>query len=494
MNCVFSWIGFPQALIVVCVVMILACLSVVGLGLRREFKKTKVLCTVGPVSASVRILAGMHRAGMNGVRINTAFGGQSQYDAIIRSVRKVGDVPILLDLKGPEVRLRAKKQFVVRKGDLVSVGVDADLSFSWDIYSGLDVGDPVLFDDGRVQTKVTKAGEMQVQLRAQNDGILEDGKGANFPGKDFSSPTLSERDVELIEFAREREVEFVGLSFARTPDDVNQLRQRIGKSEACIVAKIENAQGVKNFKGILEAADGIMIARGDLGIELPQESVPLLQKRMIASCNQDGKMVITATEMLESMLENPMPTRAEVSDVANAILDGTDVVMLSGETAVGKHPVEAVATMAKIAERMEPTVSTKVTEEKFRNISSVISWSVNAIAKAMSLDKVVTITRTGYTARMIARFRLKQPIIAVTASAVVRNQLELSYGVQPYRIELEGDRILTVSRALLSKGVLENDDVVLFTAALRTFEKHASNIIEIHTLRELRDFWKTQKS
>jgi pyruvate kinase len=436
----------------------------------------------------------MYRAGMNGVRINTAFGDESQYDAIVRNVRRVGEVPVLLDLKGPEVRLRAKRKLAVRKGDFVSLGADADLSFSWDVYGGLDVGDLVFFDDGRVQTKVARAGERQVQLRALNDGVFENGKGANFPGKDFSSPTLSERDVELIEFARERDVEFVGLSFARTVEDIGQIRQRIGKSEAGIVAKIENAQGVKNFKGILGAADGIMIARGDLGIELPQESVPLLQKQMIASCNQDGKMVITATEMLESMRDNPMPTRAEVSDVANAILDGTDVVMLSGETAVGKYPVESVATMAKIAERMEPTVSTKVAEEEFRNVSSVISWSVNAIAKAMALDKVVTITRTGYTARMIARFRLKQPIIAVTSSAVVRNQLELSYGVQPFRIELEGDRILTVSRALLSKGVLENDDVVLFTAALRTFEKHASNIIEIHTLRELRDFWKTQKA
>ena len=205
-------------------------------------------------------------------------------------------------------------------------------------------------------------------------------------------------------------------------------------------------------------------------------------------------MVITATEMLESMRENSMPTRAEVSDVANAILDGTDVVMLSGETAVGKYPVETVATMTKIAEKMEPAIVSRVTEEEFRNISSVISWSVNAIAKAMPLDKVVTITRTGYTAHMIARFRLKQPVIAATKSPMVRNQLELSYGVQPFQIEYEGDRILAVSRALLSKGVVRNEDVVLFTAAFRTSQKHASNIIEIHTLSELRDFWETQRT
>jgi pyruvate kinase len=349
----------------------------------------------------------------------------------------------------------------------------------------------VLFDDGRVQSKVTKAGEMQIQLEVLNEGLLEDGKGVNFPGKTFPSPLLSEKDLKLIEFARERRVEFLSLSFVRTADDINQLRQKVGKSDASIIAKIENARGVKNFQGILNAADGIMIARGDMGIELPQERVPLLQKQMIVSCNQEGKMVITATEMLESMRENPLPTRAEVSDVANAVLDGTDVVMLSAETAVGAYPVEAVATVTRIAQRTEPNIVSRVTEEKFRNVSSVVSWSVNAIAKAMSLDKVVTITRTGYTARMIARFRLKQPVIAVTASPVVRNQLELSYGVQPFQIELEGDKILAVSRALLSKGIVRSEDVVLFTAAFRTFQKHASNVIEIHTLRELRDFWET---
>jgi pyruvate kinase len=436
----------------------------------------------------------MYEAGMNGVRINTAFGDQTQYEEIVLNVRRIGEVPILLDLKGPEVRLRARKKLAVKMGDRIVLGTGADLCFSWDIYGGLEVGDRVLFDDGRVQAKVTVAEEMQVQLQALNQGILEDGKGVNFPGKTFQSPSLSEKDLKLIELAGELGVEFLSLSFVRNTEDIKQLRKRMGKNEASIVAKIENAQGVKNFQSILCAVDGIMIARGDLGIELPQESVPLLQKQIIASCNQEGKMVITATEMLESMRENSMPTRAEVSDVANAILDGTDVVMLSGETAVGKYPVETVATMTKIAEKMEPAIVSRVTEEEFRNISSVISWSVNAIAKAMPLDKVVTITRTGYTAHMIARFRLKQPVIAATKSPMVRNQLELSYGVQPFQIEYEGDRILAVSRALLSKGVVRNEDVVLFTAAFRTSQKHASNIIEIHTLSELRDFWETQRT
>ena len=220
----------------------------------------------------------------------------------------------------------------------------------------------------------------------------------------------------------------------------------------------------------------------------------MLQKEMIAACNQQGKMVITATEMLESMCENPLPTRAEVSDVANAILDGTDVLMLSGETAVGRYPVEAVAMMTKIAEQTEPVVVSKVVEEEYRNISSVISKSVSDISRTMPLNKVVTITRTGYTARMITRFRLRQPIIAVTAEPTVRNQLELVYGVQPYLIDYlkEEDRILSVGRTLLDKGAVDDEDTVVFTAAFRTHQKHASNLIEVHTLQELRDFWKEE--
>jgi len=208
---------------------------------------------------------------MNGIRINTAFGDETQYGEIIANVHRIGKVPTLLDLKGPEVRLKAKEKTAVKTGDNIIFGNDADLSFSWDIYRELEVGDHVLFDDGKIQAEVMKANESEIQLQALSEGVLENGKGVNFPGKTFTNPTLSTKDLKLVELAQAYGVEFIGLSFVRTSEDINQVRQRIGKSEASIIAKIENAQGVKNFKEILDAADGIMIARGDLGIELPPE-------------------------------------------------------------------------------------------------------------------------------------------------------------------------------------------------------------------------------
>jgi pyruvate kinase len=302
-------------------------------------------------------------------------------------------------------------------------------------------------------------------------------------------PTLTERDLKLLDFAKEEEVEFIALSFTRNDQDIMNVKRAIGDSPIGLMAKIENGEGVDNFDHILSEADGIMVARGDLGIEVEPEKVPLIQKRMIAACNQVGKTVITATEMLESMIENFRPTRAEVSDVANAILDGTDVVMLSGETAIGKHPVEAVSTMSKIAEQTEKAVVSRIVDEKFRNVSSAISWSVRNISTSMPLNKIVTITRTGYTAKAIARFKLKQPIIAVTKDPRVRRSLELVYGVHPVCLEYNSseDRILAVAQSLLVEKMVNETDIVLFTAAFRTTQPHSSNLIEIHTIRELKE-------
>jgi len=432
----------------------------------------------------------MHEAGMNGARINTAFGDIPQYREVIARARRLGDVPILLDLKGPELRVRASKTLSLKEGDSLTVGEGEHVSFNHPVYGQLRIGERVLFDDAKIETEVLESENDSLTLHVKVGGILEDGKGVNCPGRHFDVPTLSQRDLELIRFAKEQEVEFVALSFTRNVDDVRNLRGEIGDEGISVVAKIEDEQGVEDFDRILAETDGIMVARGDLGIEVEQERVPLLQKRMIAACNQAGKTVITATEMLESMRENPRPTRAEVSDVANAILDGTDAVMLSGETAVGKYPVDAVAIMARIACQTEEAVVCKVVEEEYRNISSTISRSVNEIARSMPLDKVVTITRTGYTARAIARFRLKQPIIAVTRSPSVKRRLELVYGVYPLLLEYgdDEDRILSAAQVLLSRKMVREEDVVLFTAAFRTSQRHASNLIEIHTIKELIDF------
>lgn len=450
-------------------------------------KKTKILCTIGPASLSEQTLRLMYEAGMNGVRINTAFGDLPQYREVITKVRRVGDIPVLLDVKGPELRVRTPRALGLREGSILAVGEGEDVAFNHPVYDQLRIGDRVLFDDGKIVTEVSESGKEYVNLRVKFGRLLEDGKGVNCPGRRLDVPTLSQKDLRLIEFAREQGVEFIGLSFTRSDDDIRNLKSAIGDCGISVVAKIENEQGVEGFDRILSEADGIMIARGDLGIEVEQERVPLLQKRMIAACNQVGKTVITATEMLESMTMNPNPTRAEVSDMANAILDGTDVVMLSGETAIGKYPVEAVTMTAKIARQVEEAVLNRVVEEEYRNISSTISRSVNEISRSMPLDKVVTITRTGYTARAIARFKLKQPIVAVTRDPSVKRRLELVYGVYPVHLEYgdEEDRILSAAHALLSRNMVNEEDVVLFTAAFRTPQRHASNLIEIHTIKEL---------
>ena len=327
-------------------------------------------------------------------------------------------------------------------------------------------------------------------MSVMNDGEIDDGKGVNIPNKRLSVPSLSKKDLEVIKFAEEYDVEYIALSFTRNVQDVNNLKTEASGFHGGIIAKIENLEGVRNFEDILGVVEGVMIARGDLGVEIELEKVPLVQKSMIKLCNQIGKTVVTATEMLESMVDQPTPTRAEVSDVANAILDGTDAVMLSGETSIGKYPVEAVSMMTRIARETESAVKSRVEEARFINVSDAISKAVQRICQNMPVDKVVTLTRSGYTAKMIARFRLKQPIIAVTPEKRVKKQLELVFGVYPVHIDYrdEKDQILAVANRLRLMHLIEDEDTILFTAAFRTAMKHASNMIEIHKIREFIDF------
>ena len=432
----------------------------------------------------------MYQLGMNGVRINTAYGGISQYESVIETVRAVAEIPIILDLKGPEVRLCASEPRVISPNDVFEVGFKAgDVCFSHDFYDEMVVGDIVLIDNGKLKTKVVGKGNRRLSLQALTGGMIEDGKGVNVPNKHLPLSTLSEKDVELIEFAKKYGVEYIALSYTRCAADVEEVS--VGKGfRGGIIAKIENGEGVKNVAEILEAANGIMVARGDLGIEIEPEKVPLIQKSLIKQCNQRGKLVITATEMLESMISQPMPTRAEVSDVANAILDGSDAVMLSGETAVGKYPVEAVDMMARIAHETEPAVKSRVEATHFINISDTVSKAIQEICQSMPLSKVVALTRTGYTARMISRFKLVQPIFAVTPDLGVKRQLELVFGVKPIFIDYLGERdmIVAVARRLCELGLLDSKETVLFTAGKRTNVKHASNTIEIHKIDELLRF------
>jgi pyruvate kinase len=373
---------------------------------------------------------------------------------------------------------------------------DQETSFNWDFHDKMTVGDFVLIDNGKIRTEVVEKTNEVLRLKVISGGEIADGKGVNVLNKNLSVPTLSSKDREIIRFAEKFDIDYIALSFTRNAQDVGNLRSEARDYEGAVIAKIENREGIDAFEQILEVSDGIMVARGDMGVEIEPEKVSLVQKSMIRSCNQKGKIVITATEMLESMIQQPLPTRAEVSDVANAILDGTDATMLSGETAVGKYPVESVAMMSRIGAEAEKAAQNRVEEEGFINISDAVSKAIRRLCRTMPIDKVVTLTRSGYTARMIARFKLSQLIIAVTQDDRAKRQLELVFGVHPVRIDYQEqkDHVRHVANSLLSMNLINDEDIVLFTAASRTQAKHASNLIEIHKIEELRSQPDTQCS
>jgi pyruvate kinase len=451
-------------------------------------KKTKIIATIGPASCTKEIVKKMVTAGMNGARINTAYGNIAQYRTIIETVRQVAEVPIIIDLKGPEIRLKTLQKKLLHKNDILEVGFgNEETSFNHNFYDTIAVGDVLLIDNGKIRTIVTEKNDEKLWLLVIVGGAIEDGKGVNLPNKRLAVSSLTDYDLEIIDFAKKLDVEYIALSFTRNVCDVENLS---GVYRGGIIAKIENFEGVQNVNAILDVAHGVMVARGDLGVEIKPEKVPLVQKSIINCCNQRGKLVVTATEMLESMVHQLQPTRAEVSDVANAILDGSDAVMLSGETAIGNYPVEAVEMMGRIANETEMAVKSKVEDTPFINISDTVSQAIYRICQNMPLDKVVTITKTGYTARMIARFRISQPIIAVTPNINVKKQLELTFGVQPVYINYlsEKDTLSFVANNLYSSRLLSDKDTVLFTAGARTIMRHASNSIEIHKIEELRKF------
>ena len=453
-------------------------------------KKTKIICTLGPASFSKQVIEKMFQAGMNGARINTAYGNLAQYQSVIETVREVADIPVIIDIKGPEIRIKASQRKVISKGDILEVGFNGEeVSFNHDFYDEMRVDDEVCIDNGKIRTRVVELKDRKLRLLTLDSGVIDDGKGVNIPNKHLSVPTFPEKDLEIIRFAKKHDVEYVALSFTRNAEDVKNLSQT-NNFGGGIIAKIENSEGVQNVKEILEAASGLMVARGDLAVEIEPEKVPLVQKSLIKLCNQKGKLVVTATEMLESMINQPSPTRAEVSDVANAILDGSDAIMLSGETAAGQYPVEAVEMMTRIANETEKAVKSNVEDTTFINISDTVSRAIQRICQSMPIHTVVPLTHSGYTARMIARFKIEQSIIAVTRDIKVKKQLELIFGVYPVLINYreEKDRLLTVANQLHKMHLVDDEDTVLFTEGVRTTMEHASNSIEIHKIKELREF------
>jgi pyruvate kinase len=430
----------------------------------------------------------MFHKGMDGARINTAYGTLEEYSRIVENIRKTAEIPIIADVKGPEIRLLASRRRAVKKGETLEAGFgNEEIRFNHDFYDKMALGDKVFIDNGKIEARVVGKSNNLLRLSLMSDGEIDDGKGVNVPNKRLETPTLSNWDLEVVKLARRHDLEYLALSFTRNAHDIERLKSQAGA--AAVIAKIENSEGLENFEEILEAAHCIMVARGDLGVEIEPERVPLVQKSIVARCNQEGKPVIIATEMLESMIQTPRPTRAEVNDVANAILDGTDAMMLSGETSIGKYPAESVSMMTRIAAKTEASVKNHIENGKFVNISDTISKSIQRICSDMPIGRVVTLTRSGYTARMIARFKVRPHIIAVTPEKRIKKQLELVFGVHPVQLDFrrERDRILFVAQRLFDMNLIEPKDTVLFTAAVRTSKEHASNLIEIHSLEELLD-------
>ena len=474
-------------------------------------KKTKIVCTVGPACESESILKKMVSAGMNVARLNFSHGNYAEHEARINTIKHVREesgqpVAILLDTGGPEIRTGVfeKDEIILAEGQeytLTSRDIIGDDTISSVTYNGLarDVkpGDTILIDDGLVALQVLDVKDSEdIYCKVLNSGTIKTHKGINIPGVHINMPPLTVKDRADIKFGIESGIDFIAASFVRSPEDVQAIRQILKENDAehiQIISKIENGEGVDNIEGIIDVSDGIMIARGDLGVEIPTEELPLLQKRIIRKCNKVGKKVITATQMLDSMMRNPRPTRAEVTDVANAILDGTDAIMLSGETAAGKYPVESVLTMSQIAVRTEDSMDAadyfkNIAENKNEKESAVtdaISRATCSMAMSLDAAAILTGTTSGYTAKMVSKFKPKQAIVATTTDPVVQRRLCLTWGVYSILLDSVGstDELIdkTVTKAKEHNQISEGD-LVIITAGIPVGVGGTTNLIKAHVV------------
>lgn len=473
-------------------------------------RKTKIVGTIGPASESVELLKQLFKEGLNVARLNFSHGNHEEHGQRIQNIRQAMEetgknVAILLDTKGPEIRTGVLKQEPVDlvEGDLLIITteqIEGDASKISVTYEGLiddiHIGSKILIDDGLIELVVEKLEGNEVITRILNGGQLKSRKGVNVPGVSINLPGITEKDASDILFGLEQEVDFIAASFVRKSSDILEIRKILedhNKADVQIIAKIENQEGVDNIDEILEVADGIMVARGDLGVEVPAEDVPLIQKMLIKKCNNLAKPVITATQMLDSMQRNPRPTRAEVGDVANAIFDGTDAVMLSGETAAGKYPLESVVTMAKIAERTESALQYREmlhrrSNERQETITDAISQAVCNAAFDLQASAVLTPTESGYTARMVSQYRPRAPIVAVTTSTRVMRKLALVWGVFPIlgSSAESTDEMLEISiDASIQSGIVKHGDLVVITAGVPVRESGTTNMMKIHVVGDI---------
>lgn len=475
-------------------------------------RKTKIVCTIGPASESIERLVQLIEAGMNVARLNFSHGNHEEHAARIRNIREATEktgkqVAILLDTKGPEIRTNNMENDSIElvAGNDVTIsmreilGTPEKFSITYDgLLYDVNPGSRILLDDGLIGLEVLSIDETQKEIHTKilNSGTLKNKKGVNVPGVSVKLPGITEKDEKDILFGIEQGVDFIAASFVRRASDVLEVRELLQKNGADyiqIIPKIENQEGVDRLDEILEVADGLMVARGDLGVEIPAEEVPLVQKDMIKKCNNAGKPVITATQMLDSMQRNPRPTRAEASDVANAIFDGTDAIMLSGETAAGTYPVEAVQTMHNIASRTETALNyrdilSRNSKVDRHNVTDAIGESVAHTALNLNAGAIITPTESGHTARMISKYRPKAPIIAVTSNEHVSRGLSLVWGVYPQmgpKAETTDDMLQTAIDQSLQSGIVSHGDLVVITAGVPVGEIGTTNLMKIHVLGEV---------
>ena len=471
-------------------------------------RKTKIVCTLGPSTDDEKVLEQLMKAGMNVARCNFSHGSHEEHKERMDKVKKIREkcdrpVALLLDTKGPEIRTGNFKdgKVKVKTGQTFTLVADNNI---WgteektgitfpDLYKDITPGAVIMIDDGLIEMEVTKIEGTDIICDVKNDGVISNHKGVNVPDVHISMPYMSEQDKSDILFGIKEDVDYIAASFTRTADDVKELRKFLddnGGKDINIIAKIENSEGIINVDGIIEEADAVMVARGDMGVELPEEEVPIIQKMIIKKVYEAGKQVIIATQMLESMINNPRPTRAETADVANAIYDGTSAIMLSGETAAGKFPVEAVATMARIAERTEMDVNYK--QRFFDNHNNHRSDITEAVCHAtcmtaydLDAKSILTVTKSGRSAKMISKYRPDCMIIAGSTEEKVVRQLNMSWGVSPVLIK-EKKHVLELFdyavEVAKEKGLVETDDIVVITSGVPLGKSGTTNMIKVHTV------------
>jgi pyruvate kinase len=469
-------------------------------------RRTKIVATVGPATLEPEILRQLITAGATTLRINFSHGTQQDHQKAIRLIRQTAfeldqPVGILQDLQGPKIRLGkyAAGKIILKKGDryiLTSRQVECNQEIGCISYQKLAAEVPenatILLDDGKVEMLVESIDKSNQDLhcRVVVGGALSSNKGVNFPGVCLSVKALTQKDREDLMFGLDQGVDWIALSFVRNPQDILEIKDLIASAGKSIpvIAKIEKHEAIEQMDAILSLCDGVMVARGDLGVELPAEDVPILQKRLIATANRLGIPIITATQMLDSMVSNPRPTRAEVSDVANAILDGTDAVMLSNETAVGDYPVEAVETMATIACRIEQEQGTNKLKRTKRSITHAISAAVGEIASQLDAAAIMTLTKTGATARNVSKFRPKTPILAITPHVYVSRRLQLVWGVRPLLVLDLSSATQTFQAAInvaQEKNWLAAGDLVVMTAGTLQGVAGSTDLIKVELVKAI---------